>query len=177
MKKDDHMTTIKCPICKEKVNGEEGLQLSNRLREHMANVHEMAELTGTHRVGALHIPPSDYSEDTMSLREAEGPVRESWREEMKMWTSPPVPGREKEEERREKMLHQDRGAVTAQETMLMERRSAETRLEGVVRVECPMCDALITAPTDEDLSDDLRDHMADHHDIRPKRLAWLSARM
>ncbi len=43
----------------------------------------------------------------------------------------------------------------------------------MLRVECPLCDALITAPLDEDLSDDLRDHMADRHDIRPKRLAWI----
>lgn len=163
------MTTIKCPICKELLSGEEGDQLSAILREHMAAVHEMAELVGTHRVGALHVPPSDYSKDSMTLREAEGPVRESWKEEMKMWTSPPVPARQSGEDLREAMLHRE-GAELRMAPFHMRDELAGLRM---LRVECPLCDALIAAPLDEDLSDDLRDHMADRHDIRPKRLAWI----
>lgn len=163
------MTTIKCPICKERLSGEEGERLSARLREHMASVHEMSELVGTHRVGALHVPPSDYSKETMSLKEAEGPVRESWLEEMRIWASPPVPARQSGEDRREAMLHREGAGQVPSST-----RAEAGR--GMLRVECPLCDALITAPSDEDLSDDLRDHMADRHDIRPKRLAWLSGR-
>ena len=165
------MTTIKCPICKERLSGE-GDGLSVVLREHMASVHEMSELVSTHRVGALHVPPSDYSsEDTMSLREAEGPVRESWREEMKMWTSPPVPAKESGEDRREASLHKE-GAQVMPPAPLYEPETSGPLL----RVECPLCDALITAPLEEDLSDDLRDHMADRHDIREKRMAWVAGR-
>ncbi len=166
------MTTIKCPICKERLSGEEGEQLSAMLREHMASVHEMDELEGSHRAGAFHVPPSDYSKDSMTLKEAEGPVRESWREEMKIWTSPPVPARQSGEDRREAMLHQE-GAERMTAPLPVKGAEAGRRM---LRVECPLCDALITAPLEEDLSDDLRDHMADRHDIRPKRLAWIYER-
>jgi len=78
------------------------------------------------------------------------------------------------------MLHQEPAVATEranrQEMELME-RSELTHQEGVLRVECPVCDALIMARDEEDLSDDLRDHMADHHDIRPRRLAWISRKM
>ena len=91
-----------------------------------------------------------------------------------MWTSPPMPERENEEERRERMLHQERSAEEV--SAMLERQSAETHREGVLRIECPMCDALITAIDEEDLSDYLRDHMAERHDIRHKRLEWLTGK-
>ena len=44
------------------------------------------------------------------------------------------------------------------------------------QMECPICSALIMSTSEEDLSDDLRDHMADQHDIRRKRLDWIYGR-
>lgn len=165
------MTTIKCPICKQRLSGEEGEEISVRLREHMASVHEMTELAGTYRVGAQHVPPSDYSKDSMTLKEAEGPVRESWREEMRIWASPPVPARKSGEDRREAMLHEEGRQFVPPAAMPEEPPGSD-----MLSVECPICDALITAPLEEDLSDELRDHMADRHDIREKRLAWIAGR-
>lgn len=157
------MTIIKCPICRAKLSDAEGRGLSEELKEHLAAVHGFEGPSGPERTGRLHVPPSDYSEDSMSLREAEGPVRSSWREEQKMWTAPPI--KSAEEHRREEMLHQN----APPEERRVERGAAP---EGL-GVECPVCGAHITAAGEEDLSDDLRDHMADQHDVRSLRAAWL----
>lgn len=89
-----------------------------------------------------------------------------------MWTSPPVPGRQSGEDLREAMLHREDAEFRVVPIHTKEGMAGLNML----RVECPLCDALIAAPLDEDLSDDLRDHMADRHDIRPKRLAWILGR-
>jgi len=163
------MTTIKCPICKERLSGESGEQLSNGLKDHMASVHDMVP-SGAREEGT-RIPPTDYSEDTMRLREAEGPVRVSWKEEVRMWTPPPVPSGPGEA-RRGTMLYLERGPPS-----LVREREVEAVHQGdMPQMECPICSALIMSTSEEDLSDDLRDHMADQHDIRRKRLDWIYGR-
>ncbi|NLI73582.1 MAG: hypothetical protein GX369_02250 [Euryarchaeota archaeon] len=166
------MTMIKCPICREQMSGEDREQLSDRFKEHMKSVHNMSEEGEFQRVGEQHIPPSDYSPDTMSLREAEGPVRESWKDDMRLWAAPPVPAQESGEDQREAMLHQD---PIHPGTVLISHKDPDREIK-MPSIECPMCGALIESPYEDDLSDDLRDHMADHHDIRSKRLAWISGR-
>ena len=41
----DFMTTVKCPICKDRISGASSADLNENLREHLAAVHQMRELT------------------------------------------------------------------------------------------------------------------------------------
>jgi len=166
------MTTIKCPICQERLSAAHGEELSAELKAHLASTHGLEMPEVEERTGRFHVPPTDYSPDSMTLREAEGPVRPSWKEEARLWTAPPV--RSAEEQRREEALHQPvpEAARARPAGPAVTRGPAPPPAAELLHVKCPVCGALVTARDEDELSEDLREHMADLHDLRTLREAW-----
>lgn len=100
------MTTIRCPICRDPIEGQGDLGLSRALREHFVSIHEMSMLGERPALGG-----EMKEADRMTLRAAEGPVRRDWQEDQQQWTSPPDRGPEERkgylEHRRERESMRD----------------------------------------------------------------------
>lgn len=222
------MTTIKCPICKDKVSGANTSDLNAGLREHLADVHQMRELsTGSREIQPRETYTTGRSE-TMERPMERQYVREervepeerrryeardypyeerrpaagmfsapqtrtereveTWttrrpdrfrseyyipREEVRQWRYPvtgpsgergPVSSeRYREGQRREEERMEGREGYGESRTGMMRRES-----EYQASINCPMCGNLVRGRDEDDLSDELRDHMSDVHDIRPK---------
>jgi predicted small metal-binding protein len=224
------MTTVKCPICKDRVSGASTANLNDNLREHLASVHQMRELSmGTRgampseqyytsrsamerpmereQVREERMEPEErrrskardypYIERRPSTGMFSAPetrterVVETWsnrdperfrtenyvpREEVRQWRYP-VTGpmgergptsseRLREERRREEAAPERREGYMERRTGMMRRES-----DMPATVNCPLCGNLVRGRDEDDLSDELRDHMADTHDIRPKMAA------
>lgn len=226
------MTTVKCPICKDRVSGATTADLNENLKEHLANVHQMSNLMVGSR-GAM--PQGSYTgvrygserpmerelvrEESMEPREGrmerrgyasrgypyieKGPSTEMFsapetrrEREVETWSS-----RNPERFRSENYIPREevrqwrypvtgpageRGPATSvryREDLIggegrVESREVEER-RGVMRreydmpatINCPLCGNLVRGRDEDDLSDELRDHMSDVHDIRPKMAA------
>jgi predicted small metal-binding protein len=184
------MTTVKCPICKERVSGASSADLNMNLKEHLADVHRMSELVMGPSAGT-----SGYAPSTMRTTSTERPMeREYVREqprrnvsienrpaaglfsapesrterEVETWTS-----RRPERYRSEyyiprEEVRQWRYPVTGAGGERGPSR-AETTMPAMIN--CPLCGDLVRGRDEDDLSDRLHNHMADTHDIRPKMYA------
>lgn len=199
------MTTIKCPICKDRLSATNTDELNANLREHLADVHNMRDLTrgsgegmyrrtyvtGTERpmerreerrydvargypydeirpdIGFTR--PESRTErevETWSSRDPERFRAENYipREEVRQWRYP-VTG-----EYGERGPYYEREGRGREERY--ERREVRGReYEGATIVNCPLCGATVRGRDEDDLSDELRYHMKETHDIRPKMTA------
>jgi len=184
------MTTVKCPICKERIMGATTEDLNMNLADHFAEVHRMSMVAPgtTPRAAVAGAQPSRmrareyrssefYTPETLAEREVEtwsnrDPSR--WRpenyiprEEVRQWRYP-VTGEEGQ-----------RGPVTPtrRERRMGERRTleqnesrgpGETLVRGTMMINCPLCGEEIRGADEGELTDELRDHLRYTHDIRPK---------
>ncbi len=183
------MTTVKCPICKERITGASGPDLNDSLRVHLVDVHRMNELRGSQGLTSGEVTymgqtapverpiERDYvREETrrdvnIERRPAAGlfSAPESRTErEVETWTS-----RRPERYRSEyyiprEEVRQWRYPVTGPGG---ERGPARAESLMPATINCPLCGDLVRGRDEDDLSDRLHSHMADTHDIRPKMYA------
>jgi endogenous inhibitor of DNA gyrase (YacG/DUF329 family) len=201
------MTTIKCPICKNKVSGTTTMDLNESLRVHLADVHLMRELAPVQResayqekspyrqpverekyemekarrryverrpaVGMFDEPPSKIYRvvETWSNRDPERFESKNYipREEVRQWRYPIVgPAGE-------------RGPAYVQQEPVLRReaygeeqvRTTGQTVEEVNEINCPLCGARVRGRDEDELSDELKGHMAEIHDIRPRMMTTL----
>ncbi len=112
------MTTMRCPICSEFLQGDGEAEMTSALREHMITVHELQETPLTGNEGREHRP-------------------DQW-EGMKQGTVP------------------------------VEREPGEDVEETIL---CPYCAARVYGHDGDDLSNHLRVHLEEVHDVWPSALA------
>ncbi len=60
---------VKCPICKERLTGNDAEELNNRLRMHMADLHQMREISTPTRQGTAMRPASFTGPESRAERE------------------------------------------------------------------------------------------------------------
>lgn len=216
------MTTVKCPICKDRISGASTADLNGSLREHLADVHQMRELTMgsrgdvssresyyTGRYGSTERPmerqyvreermepvargryearnyPYDERRPAASMFSA--PESRTERE-VETWTS-----RRPERFRSENYIPREevrqwrypvtgsggeRGPIdrsTSSERLREGMRGRERVSDLPAMINCPMCGNIVRGRDEDDLSDELRDHMSYAHDIRPKMTARFRA--
>ncbi|MBI0584021.1 MAG: hypothetical protein ISF22_07315 [Methanomassiliicoccus sp.] len=192
------MATIRCPICRNRVSGSTSADLNEVFREHMADVHRMREMapavgektsTPPERTGSREgsSATSRYREDwrtkggydevrpaahifnepgsklyrvveTWSTREPDRFDPENYiiREEVRQWRYPVIsPTGERGPALSGGRYEGAKGARTS---------------AGELVMNCPMCGNPVRGQDDDDLSDELRIHMLDVHDIRPRMI-------
>lgn len=234
---------VRCPICKERLTGDNSGELNERLRMHMADLHQMKELSTPSREGAgmqqasftgpetraerqvttfSGVSESDLDPqasaqrqavtqfrevrrpETPEVREAtkferDKPYEESrLREEATRWDPTYGPqsrterqvetfsGKDTRSESEAQRLkgeevkewkyprtgpEGERGAAfsEARHGGGMGHRLMSYRKEMTMMLSCPICGNAVYGSDDEDLSDELRFHFRDEHDIRRQR--------
>lgn len=183
------MTTVKCPICKERVTGASNSDLNDSLRMHLAEVHRMNELMGIRGRTSREVTymgqtsPTERSMERDYVREetrrdanierrpAAGlfSVPESRIErEVETWTS-----RRPERYRSEYYIPREEVRQWRYPATGPGGERGPARAENLMpsTINCPLCGDLVRGRDEDDLSDRLQGHMADTHDIRPKMYA------
>jgi predicted small metal-binding protein len=230
---------VKCPICKERLTGENAEELSERLRMHMADLHQMKELATPANIGAGTRQASFTGPETRAERDVtsfggesgtyRGPEAVMESEEVTRFRNPskmetpeerevtrfkrnepyeesrlsqeagqwrPSPVMETRAERevttfsgREPSMESEKGRLTTEEVSEwkyprtgvqgqrgpitevrhgggMGHRMTHRNREMTMMLACPICGRPIYGSDDEDLSDELRFHFKDVHNIR-----------
>jgi predicted small metal-binding protein len=230
---------VQCPVCKERLTGENPEELSEKLRMHMADLHQMRELSTPTNVGAGTSRVSYTGPETRAERDVTSFGGESDRyrgagasvqreevtrfrdtgrmespeeqevtrfnrndpyeqdrlqQEASQWRSPPsmeskterqvttFSGREPSMESEERRLRSEevgewkyprtgeqgeRGPISeVRHGGGVGHRMTHYRREMTMMLECPICGRPVYGSDDEDLSDELRFHFKDEHNIR-----------
>ncbi len=183
------MTTIKCPICKERISGASGADLNDSLRIHLVDVHRMNELMGS-RSGTSREVTSMERTVPMGRSTEPGYVREPIRRDPSIERRPAAGLFSAPESRTEREVEtwsyrrperfQSEYYIPREEVRQWrypvigaggERGPARAENLLPATINCPLCGDLVRGRDEDDLSDRLHDHMADTHDIRPKMYA------
>jgi predicted small metal-binding protein len=184
------MTTVKCPICRERVSGASSADLNDSLRMHLADVHRMNELVMGSRGTSGQLLDREVSSMEQTGPIERDRVREVTRRdanierrpaaglfsapesrterEVETWTSRRPERYQSEYYIPREEVRQWRYPVTGPRG---ERGPARAEYLMPAMVNCPLCGDLVRGKNEDDLSDRLHDHMADTHDIRPKMYA------
>lgn len=229
---------VKCPICKERLTGNDAEELNYRLRTHMAEIHQMKELSTPMREGAAMQPASFTGPESRAEREVTtfsgrnepdlGARYVEQRQEVTQFRDPqrmetPLekevttfnrnnPPEESRVSREADQWRYPTGTETRSERQVetfsgrdpsMESRERQVKTEEVnewkyprngpagergpitearhgggmghrimhrepmtMMLNCPICGNVVNGSDDDDLSDELRFHFRDAHDIR-----------
>lgn len=166
-----NLVRIECPICGNDVSGSDTNELSQGLKMHLADAHNMSNISRGQEEkqsrGSTYGVASSYAESGRAHLSSGAPRVEE----------PSRPGG------RERTGGRMMGGAREKESGMGERAEEKSRDVGSsmgmsggkenIEVNCPMCGRSIRGAGDDDLSDNLSGHMKEAHDIKPK----LSARM
>jgi predicted small metal-binding protein len=157
------MLAVRCPICGDEVTSTNANDLTMSLRGHLAQKHEMTQLRGSGAGpvgGAIATEPRPRGmKESAGEKEFIGPRQEDLNK------------------------NRLRGQYVGPEQKDLKGCALEEQFVGpgecteestMMSLQCPMCDIQIQGENEDILSDRLKDHMVEVHDIKSKVTAPLS---
>ncbi len=151
------MQRVMCPICNKEITGADADQLSASLKDHASSQHQK-EIESALKM----MPRSGGARPVESERKLE---------EVRELRSIPPEGRSKESEKLEEEVYHLR-SPEAEKTLESKRVTEEvTRLRSENMVAGPICDAPLEGRTVDILSERLRDHLTNVHQVQTTVLA------
>ncbi len=187
------MAGVKCPVCNDRLSALTTAELNAELREHIAEAHQLRAATTwkgddpsrytqesvrQRQEAGQWRPPSDP--ETIAEREAttwsgeesskETAADRTARQEAGKWERPHGP--ETAIEREVTTWNSPESPENAEERELLQEEVTEwkyprgghvQKMEMAPMVNCPICDEAITGSDEENLSDELKDHVSNAH--------------
>ena len=182
------MSTVKCPICDATIEGDSPEKLSMKLKVHLIHIHEMAVIDEVTRFSSEPSEGSSpeskkkidaatrWSGEAQSNKDVDAATR---------WSGEAQSNKDVDAATRwsgEAQSNKDVDAATrwsgeagdSPESMKLieivtrlhyvasstgQRPCIDPKMEGKVMVSCPMCDTIVYAKDDEDLSGELKNHI------------------
>ena len=162
LKSEDNMSSVKCPMCNETIEGDSPEKLSMKLKVHLIHIHEMAVIDEVTRFSSE--PSGGSSPESRKKVDAATQWAGESKANKNIDAATQWAGESGDSPESMKLIEVvTRLHYVASSTG--QRPCIDPKMEGKVMVSCPMCDSIVYGDDEESLSKELKNHIDCVHNL------------